>query len=151
MEIPLNPFVVSSTVKAAPFFGRQDIVVWLITELENSDPHAVLLYGPRGIGKTALLHHLQTVLASEDRYVPVYYGLVDVFHRIQNLRMTHQFIGPGKQQMNFMPPFALDRAAGGCFEGFQTIAVMACLCAGHNTNRKIKAVALELFDRVLRE
>jgi hypothetical protein len=77
MEIPLNPFVVSSTVKAAPFFGRQDIVVWLITELENSDPHSVLLYGPRGIGKTALLHHLQTVLASEDRYVPVYYGLVE--------------------------------------------------------------------------
>jgi hypothetical protein len=43
MEIPLNPFVVSSTVKATPFFGRQDIVVWLITELENSDPHSVLL------------------------------------------------------------------------------------------------------------
>jgi hypothetical protein len=74
MKLPLTPFVVGSTVEAASFLGRQDIVAWLSAELENSANYSFLLYGPRAIGKTSLLHYLQTTLAA-DAYLPIYYEL----------------------------------------------------------------------------
>ena len=76
MKIPSDPFVVGSTVEATSFLGRQDVAAWLSLELKDGAIPLFVLYGPRAIGKTSLLHYLQTSLAA-DAYVPVYYELAD--------------------------------------------------------------------------
>ena len=76
MKIPLIPYVTDVPVAATAFYGRQDIVAWLSSEPEEASTRSFWLYGPPAIGKTSLLHYLQTTLADDD-YVPIYCALME--------------------------------------------------------------------------
>ena len=54
-----NPYVVGNPIrKMEMFFGRQDDLVWIQQQLDHAGNKMVLLFGPRRIGKTSLLHQV---------------------------------------------------------------------------------------------
>jgi hypothetical protein len=57
-QIP-NPYVVGNPIrKAEMFFGRQDDLDWIGDQLDHAGNKMILLFGPRRIGKTSLLHQI---------------------------------------------------------------------------------------------
>jgi Tol biopolymer transport system component len=68
MTDPLYPFD-PSVKNLYLFFGRQTEIAWLIEQWAR-DQDVVAVYGPRRIGKTALLHALTDRLPRE--YLPIY-------------------------------------------------------------------------------
>jgi HAMP domain-containing protein len=58
VRIP-NPYVVGNPIrKAEMFFGRKDDLEWIGHQLEHAGNKMILLFGPRRIGKTSLLHQI---------------------------------------------------------------------------------------------
>jgi HAMP domain-containing protein len=54
-----NHYVVGNPIRTAEmFFGRQEDLQWLGKQLEHAGNKMVLLFGPRRIGKTSLLHQI---------------------------------------------------------------------------------------------
>ena len=54
-----NHYVVGNPIRTAEmFFGRQEDLQWLGKQLEHAGNKMVLLFGPRRIGKTSLLHQV---------------------------------------------------------------------------------------------
>ena len=76
MDSPLIPYTIGVPVKTADFYGRENTVAWIKSELKNASTHSLLLYGSRAIGKTSLLLQLQTILTANG-YSPVYYALAE--------------------------------------------------------------------------
>src|SRR5262245_29081193 len=57
-QIP-NPYVVGNPVRRADmFFGREEDLNWIGHQLEHAGNKMILLFGPRRIGKTSLLHQI---------------------------------------------------------------------------------------------
>lgn len=77
MTHPTNPYVAGAAVRGERgFFGRRDILRWVERELRNATTSALVLFGPRRIGKTSLLLQLRRVLPCE-RFLAVYFDLQD--------------------------------------------------------------------------
>jgi hypothetical protein len=56
-----NPYVVGTPVRSASmFYGRQEDTEWIRTRLLQAGNELIMLYGPRRIGKTSLLHCIRT-------------------------------------------------------------------------------------------
>jgi hypothetical protein len=57
-QIP-NPYVVGNPIRRPDmFFGRQDDLTWIRHQLDHAGNKMILLFGPRRIGKTSLLHQI---------------------------------------------------------------------------------------------
>lgn len=76
MESSLLPYNIGVPKETAAFFGREDTVAWLTSELKDASVHSLLLYGPCAIGKTSLLRYLQPILTAAG-YLPVYFELAE--------------------------------------------------------------------------
>jgi tetratricopeptide (TPR) repeat protein len=73
----INPYVAGAPVRGpGNFFGRRAILDWITQELGNKDVNALVLVGPRRIGKTTLLLQLEQALPRE-AFLPVYFDLQD--------------------------------------------------------------------------
>jgi tetratricopeptide (TPR) repeat protein len=78
MAHPVNPYVAGTPLRQRQgFFGRQDVIQWVIRELKNPSTSALVLHGQRRIGKTSLLLQLQKYLP-EAEFFPVYFDLHDL-------------------------------------------------------------------------
>jgi HAMP domain-containing protein len=54
-----NPYVVGNPIRRTEmFFGRQDDLEWIGQQLDHAGNKMILLFGPRRIGKTSLLHQI---------------------------------------------------------------------------------------------
>jgi HAMP domain-containing protein len=54
-----NPYVVGNPIRRAEmFFGRRDDLEWIGHQLDHAGNKMILLFGPRRIGKTSLLHQI---------------------------------------------------------------------------------------------
>jgi tetratricopeptide (TPR) repeat protein len=74
---PLNPYIAGSALGGPEgFFGREDILSLVQTELRSPHQNAVVLFGQRRIGKTSILLQLRRRLP-ESGFVPVYLDLMD--------------------------------------------------------------------------
>lgn len=74
---PLNPYIAGSALDGPEgFFGREDILRLVETELRSPHQNAVVLFGQRRIGKTSILLQLRRRLP-ESGFVPVYLDLMD--------------------------------------------------------------------------
>jgi len=74
---PLNPYIAGSALDGpAGFFGREDILRLVETELRAPQQNAVVLFGQRRIGKTSILLQLRRHLA-ESGFLPIYLDLMD--------------------------------------------------------------------------
>ncbi len=63
-QIP-NPYVVGNPIRTPDmFFGRQEDLEWIGHQLEQASNKMLLLFGPRRIGKTSLLHQISRGQAS---------------------------------------------------------------------------------------
>jgi formylglycine-generating enzyme required for sulfatase activity len=76
-QVPLNPYIAGSALDGpAGFFGREDVLRLVETELRAPQQNAVVLFGQRRIGKTSILLQLRRHLA-ESGFLPVYLDLMD--------------------------------------------------------------------------
>ncbi len=73
-----------------------------------------------------------------------------VLYRIDNLRVVHQLVGPGEEQVRLVPPVALQRLAGERLVRFERLAVSLRIGRGHDAHRRIETIALERGDGVVR-
>lgn len=72
-----NPYIAGRALSEdRGFFGREDILDLVETELSSPDRNAVVLFGQRQIGKTSLLLQLRRWLPGE-AFLPVYFDLMD--------------------------------------------------------------------------
>lgn len=72
-----NPYMAGrGGIQEGCFFGRDDILQMVKTELTLPDQNAVVLFGQRRIGKTSILLHLQSYLAAA-HFLPVYFDLIE--------------------------------------------------------------------------
>jgi tetratricopeptide (TPR) repeat protein len=73
----MNPYITDIPVKdKTGFFGRQDILEWVLQASTNPDINALVLSGPRRIGKTSLLLQLEHFLPG-GTFLPIYFDLHD--------------------------------------------------------------------------
>jgi formylglycine-generating enzyme required for sulfatase activity len=73
----INPYIAGIPLREARgFFGRQDILSWVINELGNKDTNALVLCGQRRIGKTSILLQLQRIMPRQ-AFSPIYFDLQD--------------------------------------------------------------------------
>jgi DNA-binding winged helix-turn-helix (wHTH) protein len=73
----VNPYVAGAALLGGRgFFGRQDTLQWVQSELSNPATNSLVLYGQRRIGKTSLLMQIRRTLP-RDRFLPVYFDLQD--------------------------------------------------------------------------
>jgi tetratricopeptide (TPR) repeat protein len=78
-----NPYVAGPALtEKHDFFGREDILQLVETELLSTNQNAVVLFGQRRIGKTSVLLKLEHRLASQ-QLKPIYFDLMD--HARQSL------------------------------------------------------------------
>lgn len=90
MNNPISPYIVGQVLKEdASFFGRGEIVKWVVKRLAKSN--SLVLFGQRRIGKSSLLRYLERVLPSYDlssrdqhsrdlpsrRCLPIYFDLAE--------------------------------------------------------------------------
>jgi Tfp pilus assembly protein PilF len=76
-----NPYIAGKALsQQRGFWGREDILHLVETELRSPDRNAVVLHGQRRIGKTSILLQLQRRLSSPS-LLPVYFDLMDRAHR----------------------------------------------------------------------
>lgn len=74
---PLNPYIAGSALDGpGGFFGREDILRLVETELRSPHKNAVVLFGQRRIGKASILLQLRRRL-SESGFLSVYMDLMD--------------------------------------------------------------------------
>lgn len=72
-----NPYIAGSPLRDSyGFFGRQDILDWVLAELLNTNTNALVLYGQRRVGKTTILLQLKNYLPKE-KFFPIYFDLQD--------------------------------------------------------------------------
>ncbi|MBL7064530.1 MAG: tetratricopeptide repeat protein [Anaerolineae bacterium] len=77
MAHPVNPYIASAPLRGERgFFGRQDTLDWVARGLRNPATKALVLFGQRRIGKTALLLQLERRLPG-NAFLPVYFDLQD--------------------------------------------------------------------------
>ena len=77
MPKPTNPYIAGNPIKdERGFFGRQDVLTWVSSELHNPGTNALVLFGQRRIGKTSLLLQLRHYLPFDD-FLAVYFDLQD--------------------------------------------------------------------------
>ncbi len=77
MKTPQNPYIAGKPLnKTQGFFGRQDIIDWVVRELEIPATNSIVLFGQRRIGKTSLLLQLKNRIPPE-LGIPVYFDLMD--------------------------------------------------------------------------
>ncbi len=70
-----NPYIAGSPLRDSDgFFGRHDILDWVLTELTSVHTNALVLYGQRRVGKTTVLLQLRSFLPKE-RFFPIYFDL----------------------------------------------------------------------------
>src|SRR5438477_4796061 len=71
-----NPYVAGRPLgQEHGFFGRQEILRTVESELRSPERSTVVIFGPRRIGKTSLLLQLQRTLPSPS-FLPVYFDLI---------------------------------------------------------------------------
>ncbi len=73
---PLPPYIAGGVVSKESFFGREDILRLVETELRSPHQNAVVLYGQRRVGKTSILKQLEYRLPESD-FVPIYMDLMN--------------------------------------------------------------------------
>ena len=85
-----NHYVVGNPIRNADiFFGRQEDLEWLGHQLERSGNKMVLLFGPRRIGKTSLLHQVCAGRAS-DKVLPFFFDTQQIIPEVaQNADFYH--------------------------------------------------------------
>ena len=77
MSYPNNPYVAGPPLRGEEgFFGRHDILDWVLRELRNPNTNALVLFGQRRIGKTTLLLQLLRTLPANS-FLPVCFDLHD--------------------------------------------------------------------------
>lgn len=70
-----NPYIVGAALRELEgFFGRQDILNWVSSELMSIHTNSLVLYGQRRVGKTTILMQLCRYLPSRN-FFPVYFDL----------------------------------------------------------------------------
>ncbi len=70
-----NPYIAGSALRASEgFFGRQDILNWVSSELMSIHTNSLVLYGQRRVGKTTILMQLCRYLPSRN-FFPIYFDL----------------------------------------------------------------------------
>ncbi len=70
-----NPYIAGTPVRGEHgFFGRQDILEWVTSELRNPSTNSLVLSGQRRIGKTTLLLQLERYLPRRE-FLPIYFDL----------------------------------------------------------------------------
>ena len=75
MNQPGNPYVIGTPLRSEQsFFGRQEILDWIVGNLRSPSVPSLVLFGRRGIGKTCLLRQLERVLPA-DAFLAVYFDL----------------------------------------------------------------------------
>jgi tetratricopeptide (TPR) repeat protein len=86
MTQPINPYIAGNPLRdERGFFGRQDTLQWVSQELHNPTTNALVLAGPRRIGKTSLLLQLERILPKSS-FLPIYVDLQDkAKHPLQHL------------------------------------------------------------------
>ncbi len=72
---PRNPYIAGGIVKGVEFVGRDEILHSVQEFISQPDQNAILLTGPRRIGKTSILYKLREDLP-KDQYVAVYFDLM---------------------------------------------------------------------------
>lgn len=72
-----NPYSSTRPAVGEGFFGRDLARRQLVDKLRYSAGGAVLLWGPRQIGKTSLLRHVEHVILTQE-YLPVYVDMRDL-------------------------------------------------------------------------
>ena len=74
---PVNPYIAGASLRSRQgFFGRQDILNWVASELRNPTTNVLVLFGRRRIGKTSILLQLERHLP-RNAFLPVYFDLQD--------------------------------------------------------------------------
>ncbi len=72
-----NPYIAGSPLRDEyGFFGRRDVLDWVLAELLNANTNALVLHGQRRVGKTTILLQLQHHLP-QDKFLPIYFDLQD--------------------------------------------------------------------------
>ncbi|RKZ73366.1 MAG: hypothetical protein DRR19_31070, partial [Candidatus Parabeggiatoa sp. nov. 1] len=75
---PKNPYITGNPVgDTHAFVGRADIVREVLSVLKHNENNAIVLFGQRRIGKTSVLHELETKLPKEGPYYPIFFDLLD--------------------------------------------------------------------------
>jgi predicted AAA+ superfamily ATPase len=78
MPVPTNPYVAGNPVgNSSAFVGREDVLREVLRMLRSANQNAITLYGQRRIGKTSVLHWLDSHLPSGGPFRPVYLDLQD--------------------------------------------------------------------------
>jgi HAMP domain-containing protein len=85
-----NHYVVGNPIRSADmFFGRQEDLEWLGHQLEQAGNKMVLLFGPRRIGKTSLLHQVCAGRASSN-VLPFFFDTQQILPEVaQNSDFYH--------------------------------------------------------------
>lgn len=74
---PINPYIAGRALRQqAGFFGRDDILHLVETELRSPDRNVLVLFGQRRIGKTSILLQLEQQLPSPP-FIAVHFDLMD--------------------------------------------------------------------------
>lgn len=82
MSHPVNPYIAGSPLRSkVGFYGRRDVLDWIVRELNNPATNALVLFGQRRIGKTTLLLQIQRILPT-DSLLPIYFDLQDQSTRL---------------------------------------------------------------------
>jgi len=80
MNQPVNPYVAGAPLRGKlGFFGRKDILDWVVHGLHNQDANALVLFGQRLVGKTSILLRLERILPY-NAFLPIYFSLEDQAH-----------------------------------------------------------------------
>ena len=78
-----NPYVVGNPVrKADMFFGRDEDLEWIGHQLDHAGNKMILLFGPRRIGKTSLLHQVYGGRTSS-RIVPFFLDTQQIIPEVE--------------------------------------------------------------------
>lgn len=72
---PRNPYIPGGIVKGPEFFGREEILLTIREYISESRQNALLLTGPRRIGKTSILYKIRDEMP-KDQFVIVFFDLM---------------------------------------------------------------------------
>jgi branched-chain amino acid transport system substrate-binding protein len=78
VSLPLNPYIAGPAIRERKaFFGREDVFREVMKVLRHQHNNAIVLYGQRRIGKTSVLLQLESRLADDGEFTPIYFDLQD--------------------------------------------------------------------------
>ncbi len=117
-----NPYIVGNPIPAkstALFKGRRELAEKLVTNLRSDNYPTLVLHGPRRMGKTSFLLHLQNLLRGWSNYIPIFlsgqeaglrqndatfcYMLARTIHRQIGQRTGHQIERPNLESYQAAP------------------------------------------------